>query len=165
MEGLRGSHTAWRGRQCSLNEVGVTSSIFTQVRRSRETLPLTGRFDSTTNSTRSGCFLYHPNFVKTPWNCPFYSATIWGFLKNFLTLSHSLGKKDPQIKLTSTMVTGPKQISWRNQDKGNKKGASQTAPLILDLLLNFSLDPFLNFYNPGLGPFIVSAHGSVTRNS
>lgn len=37
--------------------------------------------------------------------------------------------------------------------RGTEEAASQTAPLILNLLLNFSLDLFFNFRNPGIEPF------------
>lgn len=77
-------------------------------------------------------------------------------LLDIFTISHPfpfIRQKRTLYEAYSTIVTHPKQMSWKTRPRGSEKGAGQSAPLILDLLLNFSLDPFLSFHNPGPEPF------------
>lgn len=121
------------------------------------------RFEFTTNM-RLSCFLHCPSFMKTHQKCLFYPESIWGIILYFM-LFHLVGKKNPESSLEQSYPLSWNKWTWKKQAKQNRKWSWQITPLVLDLWLNFSLDPFLNFHNIGPEPFIVWAHGQVTRNS
>lgn len=158
MERLEGRPATQPGgrQQFSLNEVGMTCCICTQVRKFRATSPLIGRVGSTTNVTESSCPLHHPNLVKTHQNCPFDSISILRYFLYFLHFpTHEAKKKTPKSSLPQSQSLSQNRCPGKPRLTRTEKGASKTAPLILDLLLNFLLDLVLNFHNPGPEPLTV----------
>lgn len=89
-------------------------------------------------------------------------------LLDIFTISHPfpfIRQKRTLYEAYSTIVTHPKQMSWKTRPRSSEKGAGQSAPLILDLLLNFSLDPFLSFIILVQNLLTGWEHGEVTGNS